>query len=182
MLKSYISDETVNICNDLLKGFFKMNSICDNLVYNLDNLGLHNCANIFHESYAHTWPVIADQLSTRMTKLNARAVRRSFPGDEMTYTTISEIFNVAKTSTEKIRADLLHAMDVLDYDISNKEIILCMEDISIEILDLLFQVNIWTQYAEYYERKDKVMQFDQNFDKFKSPLVETSVGATGDDD
>lgn len=178
-MKSYISDEATNVANDLLRDFFKMNSICDNLVYNLDNMGLHHCADIFHESFAHFWPDIADTWSTRMTKLNARAVRRGFPGDENTYNSISEIFNVAKNETENIRIKLLRTMEALDYDITTKELILALEDMAIEILDKLYQVNIWTQYAEYYERKDKVMQFDQNFDKFNAPLYNVD---SGDDD
>lgn len=179
MLKSYISEEATNAANDLLRDFFKMNSICDNLVYNLDSMGLHHCADIFHETFAHFWPDVSDTLSTRMTKLNARAVRRGFPGDENTYNGITEIFNIAKNETENIRAKVLRTMDVLDYDITSKELILALEDMSVEILDKLYQVNIWAQYAEYYERKDKVMQFDQNFDKFNAPLYGAD---TGDDD
>ena len=170
-LRTYISQEATNVANDLLREMFKMNSICDNLVYNLENMGLHKCAEIFHENYAHRWPDIADELSGVMTKLNARAVRRGFDGDEETYQGISAVFNTAKVMTENIRNRVLQAMDALDYDINNKELNLKLEDVAVEILDMLYQANIWAQYAEYYEKKDKVMQFDQNFDKFKAPLI-----------
>ena len=165
-MKCYISEETVNVLNDLLKEMFKANSVADNIAYNLDGMGLHNCAGIYHEKFAHVWPELADDISGCMTKLNAKAVRRSFPGDENTYASITEAFNSSLSLVEHIRDRVLNAIDVLDYDINNKEVILELEDLAEDILDILYMSNVWSQYAEYYDKKEKVMQFDQNFDKF----------------
>ena len=128
---------------------------------------------------AHKFPVYADDITGTMTKLNARAVRRGFPGDEMIYTNISEIFQANLALLEGLRTKTLNTLETLDYDISNKEVILMLEDLCEDLLDDLYQSNIWSQYADYYMRKDKVMQFDQNFDKFNAPLYGAD---TGDDD
>ena len=178
-MKCYISEETVNVLNDLLKDMFKANSTADNIAYALDFSGLHHCSAIYHESVAHVFGTWADMISECMTKLNARAVRRSFPGDEKDYSGITEVFTDNLRLLENIRAKVLHALDILDYDIANRDLVLILEDLSKLVLDKLYQSNIWLQYAEYYERKDKVMQFDQNFDKFNAPLVSSD---SGDDD
>lgn len=170
-MKSYISEETINVLNNLLREMFKANSVADNIAYDLDSKGLHKCSNIYHETFAHYWPDAADEISTCMTKLNARAVRRTFSGDEVTYSGITEAFKGSLDMVENVRSKILSTMDILEYDINNKEIILMLEDLLVEVLDKLYQSNIWFQYAEYYERKDKVMQFDQNFDKFNAPLI-----------
>ena len=179
MLKSYISEEAIGSLNELLKELFKANSTADNIAYDLDSKGLHKASSIYHESVAHAFGGWADLISTVMTKLNARAVRKSFPGDEMTYNGITEAFRSNVALLEHIRGCVLKTLDMLDYDIENKDVCLILEDLSKIVLDTLYQSNIWFQYAEYYERKDKVMQFDQNFDKFNAPLVSSD---SGDDD
>ena len=167
-MKCYISEETVNVLNDLLKEFFKGNSVADNIAYNLDAMGLHKCAAIYHENFAHYFPSEADVITERMTKLNAKAVRRGFSGDENTYSSITEAFRASFDLAEHMRERILNAIDILDYDINNKEVILMLEDVSVSMLDKLYMSNVWFQYAEYYDKKEKVMQFDQNFDKFFS--------------
>ena len=147
---------------------FKANSVADNIAYNLNAMGLHKCSGIYHEKFAHVWSELADNISGCMTKLNAKAVRRSFPGDENTYGSITEAFQASLTLVEHIREKVLGTIDMLDYDINNKEVILELEDLSEDTLDILYLSNIWYQYAEYYDKKEKVMQFDQNFDKFTS--------------
>ena len=164
ILKCYLSEESINALNNLIMKMFKGNSICDNLVYNLQYKGFYDAAKIFHEKVAHEYPVWSDKISEEMDKLGAKAERRSFEGDTKVYDDVIDIFREFVAVLENTRQDVLATMDYLDYDINNKEICLMLEDLVREVLDKLYMVNKVLDYAEFYNNKEKLTQYDFKVD------------------
>ena len=165
-MRNYLSENTTSLLNNLLKELFKANSVADNIAYNLQKLKCYNTSKIYHENFAHIWPVLADKCTTTMDKLGAKAERMSFEGNVEVYDNIAQCFNETVKLVEKIRAEILKDLEVLNYDINNKEIILMLESLLEDVLNQLYKVNVWNDFAEYYYNKDKVMEFDTKFDDF----------------
>lgn len=145
---------------------FKANSAADNFAYNLQALNCFHMSDYYHHHFAHVWPVIADDITDVMNKLGARAERRGFDGDTKIYDNIAEIFADSLGMTEAMRYKVLDAIDKLDYDINNKEVILKLEDIANKVLDLMYMGAIWVDYVDYYVKKGKIMEADLKFDDF----------------
>ena len=92
-------------CNELLRDFFKMNSIADNMAYSLDTeLKCREAAQIFHQKYAHVFPsdIFADLLSDKMSELGLRPRRLGFDGDFEGYENIVLLFS---DNYEQIKAE-----------------------------------------------------------------------------
>lgn len=145
---------------------FKANSIADNIAYNLQKLKCYQASKVYHEECAHVFPVWADQISELMDKLGAKAERRSFDGNVEIYKDMATCIEGSVNLLEDLRIKVLKAIDVLDYDINNKEVVLMLEDLSNKILDLLYKNNIWYDYSRYYVDKGKELQGSLKFEDF----------------
>lgn len=176
-MKQYLSNDSVNALNELLREMFKANSVSDNISYGLQHLSMYNSSRYHHEKFSHIYPVWADQISTIMDKLGSKSERRSFDGDTNVYGDIVEAFTANVKLLEHIRERILATMEVLDYDMNNKEVILNLEDLSLEVLDLLYEANKILDYAIYYHNKGKDFQFD-----FKIQSLANGPAAPADDD
>ena len=163
-MRCYIDENAVELLNDLLKDFFKANSTSDNMAYALQSMKMYSTAKYYHEHFAHVYPQLSDILSGVMDKVGARAVRKGFDGDTKNYDNIVELFFDNVALLEHLRERVLGVLEALDYDIKNKDVCLVLEDISKEILELLYEANKVFDYAEYYYNKGKTLEFDFKFD------------------
>ena len=71
-----ISEATYNQLNNLLQKSFDCNAQADNLAYNIDYTRYPLTADVYHHSFAHVFPQLADVISDLMIKLNARPIRK----------------------------------------------------------------------------------------------------------
>lgn len=139
--------------NKLLSMFFKMNSITDNMAYSLAvDLKCPNVSTIFHEKYAHVFPSdkFADKLSDDMIMYGYRPRRIGFEGDTHNYENIIDLFNDNYEEILKIKSCIENLIEELDYDISNKMIILTLEKILENLLPYVHQSKIWLEQVENY--------------------------------
>ena len=159
-MRCYLSEETVNTLNNLLRDFFKANSTVDNLSYSLQSQKMYNTANLIHHKFAHRYPEIADEISGVMDALGARALRVGFDGDTESYEDVVEILKTNVSVLEHLRNTVLSVLEVLDYDINNKEVCLVLEDVAKELLEMLYNANKILDFGEYYISKGKILEFD----------------------
>ena len=177
-MKQYISDDAVNILRNLVKDFFHANSVADNVAYSLQAMNLVNTSKYYHETFAHFFTSEVDLLTERMNRLGARSTRKSYPGSEEMYENPAEAFEASLAMVEDLRKNILNAMELLDYDINNKEIILKLEDISVDVLEQLYRSAQWAEYARYYYEKGKTLEMD--FKMYK--VISAGEEAVEDDD
>jgi len=142
-------------CNELLRDFFKMNSIADNMAYSLDTeLKCREVAQIFHKKYAHVFPsdVFADLLSDKMSELGIRPRRLGFEGDVSDYDNLVVLFSDNYTEINNLRKKIYETFEVLDYDVENKPITLILEEMILSINKYVHQSEIWKDNAEKYDQ------------------------------
>ena len=140
-------------CNELLRDFFKMNSIADNMAYSLDTeLKCREAAQIFHQKYAHVFPsdIFADLLSDKMSELGLRPRRLGFDGDFEGYENIVLLFSDNYEQINNLRKKIYETFEVLDYDVENKPITLILEEMILSISKYVHQSKIWKDNAEKY--------------------------------
>lgn len=149
--------------NQLLSMFFKMNSIADNMAYSLaSELKCNNISQIFHLKYAHvfTSDKFADKLSDYMLALGYRPRRMNFSGDTHDYSDIISLFNDNFEEILKLKDCIENTIDELDYDSSNKSIILILEDLLKDLIPYVNQSKIWLQQAESYGENNYKFNLD----------------------
>ena len=165
-MKDYLSAETKETLNDLVRFLFQCNSEADNLVYNMQNLGLYQSASVFHENIAHIFPELSDMCTSEMDKLGCKGERRALNNNTEVYSEPIETYRAFSKLMEKARNKVLGTLEVLDYDMNNKEICLMLEDMSRKVLDLMYTVNKVLDMAEFYNSKEKMIQFDTKVDDY----------------
>lgn len=167
MMRQYLPKDTIDILNDLLSAFFKANSTSDNMAYALScELGCPVASTIYHEKFAHLFPsaMFADKLSDIMIRSNARPVRKGFDGDDKIYSDIEQLFSENVTMMENLRDKIRSTIDLLDYDIVNKEIVVELETMLVDCVRLLKVSNIWLENAVAYKNNNNVYKFNLDFE------------------
>lgn len=147
--------------------FFKANSACDNRAYALSaELKCPNAGEIYHESFAHLFPsnMFADKLSNIMLRAGLRPKREGFDGDTKIFNDIEELFADNLNNMEDIKRYILMTIESLDYEIENKEFVIELENMLIDISKLLKMSDVWYDKAKMY--KDNVKKFDLDFEDF----------------
>lgn len=155
-----ISEATYNHLNDLLQLSFECNAQADNFAYNIDYARYPNIAEIYHHSYAHKFPELADVISALMIKLNARPIRKSIRGFDAEYRSLRDLFVDNDTMVEKYRDAIRKTIDVADLN-GDYEIRIAMENFLVDFLPYLKQADVWRNKAEQYENAPQ--QFDVHF-------------------
>lgn len=159
---------TENKLNDLLGKFFKMNSITDNMSYALAiELKCPNASKIFHEKYAHAFPsnLFADFLSDSMIMLGYRPKRCSFDGDISEYNSIVDLFKDNFDKILELKNFIEYLIDELDCEISNKILVLKLEELLNNLAPFIHQSKIWLDLAKNYVDNNDVYKFNLNFEK-----------------
>ena len=106
-----IHEETYNALNELTKMCFEMNAVADNIYYNMADL---YSAELFHHSYAHAWPQVADMISDEMLKLNARPVRLPVDGSSEKYDNLELMMAVNAAAVNKVFEKCKEIVDLAD--------------------------------------------------------------------
>ena len=109
-----IHEETYNALNELTKMCFEMNAVADNIYYNMADLYYNHSAELFHHSYAHAWPQVADMISDEMLKLNARPVRLPVDGSSEKYDNLELMMAVNAAAVNKVFEKCKEIVDLAD--------------------------------------------------------------------
>ena len=163
--------------NYLLGKTFEMNSIADNIAYNLDYYDYPRAGAIYHENYAHVYPGWADTISGLMIKLNARPVRHAMPeysedfgGD------IVKMFDATLEAAEKYRQDIIETIELAELN-NDYEVKIQLEEFLVNFVPYRKQAQLWATEAKRYAENTK--SFDARFDKFTTFI---SISTTEEDD
>nr|DAT96411.1 MAG TPA: Neutrophile activating protein [Bacteriophage sp.] len=159
----YISQSTYEMLNEFLRLNFQMNSFCDNIAYNLGFQKMVGTEQIFHEKFAHQFPVFADTISTAMLQLEARPIRKSLNEDVKEYDNYVDMFSDLKQTVDKYRKDILKLIEVAELN-SDVEIKIIAEKFLEDFMKYVDQVNLW--YKKSKEYGDDVERFDHDFHSF----------------
>ena len=172
-----ISEETRKQLNELLYKSFDCNAQADNFAYNLDYMRYPNIAAIYHESYAHVFPQLADEISSLMIKVNARPVRKATHEYSEEYTDIVSLFADNDRMTEDYRRAIRKVIDVAE-DNDDYEVKIAMEEFLVDFLPYVKQSDVWRYKAEEY--KNSPRQFNVHFKTITTFIP--VVGASDEDD
>lgn len=168
-MRQYISEQVAEKLNDLLSMMFKANSFSDNLAYALDcELECQLASEIYHQKFAHTFPsdTFADKLSTVMIHSNIRPVRKEFSGDTNLYDNIVVAFCDNVKMISGLHDMIATLIEELDVDVTNKQLVLALEEMLLSSQTLLKQSYIWEEKAQAYARDNNVMGFNVHFHDF----------------
>lgn len=172
-----ISAATCDKLNQLLYLSFDCNAMADNFAYNIDFMCYPNIANIYHHSFAHLFPQLADEISDLMIKLDARPIRKATNSYDTQYFDLISIFKDSDTMTEKYRQAIKSTIDVADYN-GDYEVRIALEDFLEDFLPYVKQSSVWARKAEEY--KEKPAQFDVHFARL-TPFIPIEESDLADD-
>lgn len=168
-MEKFLDKNCENILNKILGAFFQMNSIADNMAYALDcELLCPIASKQFHISYAHAFvgDTFADRISNTMVQNNLRPVRLALVENVKSYEDIDELFTENYNEIDKLRKLIYNSIDELDYDASNKSIVVFLESILESLMPYHKQAAIWADKAKEYAKSNNVGKFDVHFEKF----------------
>lgn len=153
---------TYNELNNLLRKSFDCNAQADNFAYNIDYERYPNIGNIYHHSFAHLFPALADQISDLMLKLNARPIREAINKYDAQYLSLKDLFVDSDVMTEDYRQAIKKVIDIADLN-NDYEVRIFMENFLLEFLPYVKQSDMWRIFAERYENDP--LNFDVHFEK-----------------
>ena len=165
-----IHEETYNALNELTKMCFEMNAVADNIYYNMADLYYNHSAELFHHSYAHAWPQVADMISDEMLKLNARPVRLPVDGSSEKYDNLELMMAVNAAAVNKVFEKCKEIVELADM----------LEDVEIRIFGENLLNDVLLNYVKQSDEWLAVIktvpayQFDIHFEDYTHfiPIVE----------
>lgn len=159
-----ISNETKVELDALLRETFDMNAFCDNVAYNLGFYHYPRTEKVFHENFAHHFPVIADTISDMMIKLDSRPIRLSLSEYGKDYDgDIAGMFEEVYFKSEEYRKSILKTIAAAEFN-EDYEVKIKMEEFLINFLPYRKQAELWKAEALRYKGNEK--SFDARIDKF----------------
>lgn len=159
-----MTQETCDKLNELIAKTFEMNAFADNIAYNIDYSQYSRTGALYHETFAHHFPEIADDLSNLMIKLDARPIRCSLPGYTDNYNgNIKQMFNDTLVMCEIYRKEIISAIEVAE-DNEDTEVKIALEEFLLNFLPYRKQADVWAKQAERYEGNYK--SFDARIPTF----------------
>lgn len=157
-----IQAETEKVLNELLGLTFQGNSFADNCAYNLSRMVLPTTEKIFHEKYAHQFPVWADMIGECMVALGANPIRKELQANVQQYASHTEVFKAVEEELIKYREKIYEVIEIADMH-NDREVINCLDDLLTILVPYFHQVHIWATKAD---RIDKIDTFDDQFEDF----------------
>lgn len=157
-----ISDATYKQLNNLLQKSFDCNARADNFAYNIDYQRYPNMGNIYHHSFAHLFPALADQISALMIKLNARPMRLAINQYATEYLDMKDLFVDNDIMAEEYRQMIRETIDMADLH-DDYEVRIEMENLLVQFTPYLKQCDVWRAEAERY--KEDMVNFDVHFEE-----------------
>ena len=170
-----MTKETEARLNDLLGLTFACNAESDNIAYNIDYAHYPKVGSIYHESWAHHFPAIADEILDMMIQLDSRPVRKALPEFVQDFQgDIVAMFGANLAMAEKYRQEIIKTIEIAEYN-GDYEVKLFLEDYLVGFMPYRKQAEVWAVEAQRYKGNEK--SFDARFDKFT-----TFIDIEGDDD
>lgn len=166
-----IAEATRSQLNELICKSFNCNAQADNFAYCIDYTRYPNIANIYHHSFAHKFPELADVISDLMIKLNARPIRKALNAYESDYKSLMDLFIDNERMVEDYRMEIKKTIDIADMN-EDYEVRIAMEDFLMRFLPYVKQADMWRTFAEKY--RDDEISFDVHFKDLTTfiPIVE----------
>lgn len=166
-----MTEETRGKLNDVITHSFLLNMICDNLVYEIDYACYPKTAKIVHASYAHYWPMIADEWSDLAISLNARPKRgnliaadKDFGGD------LAAIFAEMLKATDDYKKEIIDLIDTADMN-DDVEVKIKGEEMLLKIMPYRKQADIWATEANRYSKTGDYKEFDEDIESFTTMIA-----------
>lgn len=170
-MKRYYNKDVENLLNQLMNLCFYSNLVADDIAYQLQTvMDLDQTGEIYHTHFAHwfTGDSAADLISSIMINSNIQPKRASLKKDEITYSNIIDVFTKNVELFENLRKETISVIDSLEYDISNKELIIQLEDFLVSIVGMLRKSNVILSKAQAYEKDSEAYKFEHWFADFMS--------------
>lgn len=113
-----ISDEAYKRSKMILGHMFELNSITDNVAYNMNFHYLNKMGDIYHLSFAHLFPgnSFADGLSDKMLELNARPIRPAMAEHSEEYQDAAAGFDVTAVAVKSLEKEIGDMIIYLESD------------------------------------------------------------------
>lgn len=165
-MKRYYGKEIETLLNQLMNLCFYSNLVADDIAYQLQTvMDLDQTGEIYHTHFAHwfTGDSAADLISSIMINSNIQPKRASLKKDEITYSNITEVFSKNVELFENLRRETINVLDNLEYDISNKELTIQLEDFLVSVTNMLRKSNIILGKAQAYDKDGEAYKFEHWF-------------------
>lgn len=164
MTKMLIGESTKEKLINLVTKTFQMNSFCDNIAYNLDGCDFAIISDVFHHSFAHHFPEIADDLTGLMVQLDSQAIRGQLSEDSMDYNgNLVAMFADLVAECEKYRDEIIKTIEIAEYS-GDYEVKIYGEEYLMQFMPYYKQARVWAKFAKQYENDLK--SFDIHFKDF----------------
>lgn len=161
-----ISEATKDALNELVRMTFQMNGYADNTAYSLDiDFNCPKAEPIYHHKYAHIFGVWADEISTKMSHLGARPIRRALDSSEKIYNNLYDLFKDNCNKMMEYRQCVLNTRKIA-VENNDTEIVIFLETFWDSKSTFVKQVYIWMNKAKEYVDKFDIESFDRDFDDF----------------
>lgn len=155
-----ITNSVYNKMLKLLQMSFECNAIADNLAYNLDYANYKQMSDLYHSKVAHAFPELADEISTFLAKVGARAVRLPLADHSEMISAVVTIFEKNKQMVYDYRNCIISALEEAE-DSEEYETKIFLEGFLERFLVYIKQADFWVAKAKEYEGNEK--QFDIHF-------------------
>lgn len=154
--------ETEKALNELLGLTFQGNSHADNCAYYLDVNTFVQAQEIFHEKYAHQFPVWADGISNLIIQLGGRPVRLALEANTNDYENHIELFEDVSDFLSNYREKIYEVIEIADMN-NDREVVNFLDDYLLDISKYIKQSVIWIKKAKNIINAET---FDDDFEDF----------------
>ena len=154
--------ETEKALNELLGLTFQGNSHADNCAYYLDANAFVQTQGIFHEKYAHQFPVWADNISNLIVQLGGRPVRLALEADINDYESHADLFMEVCQFLLDYREKIYEVIEIADMN-NDREVVSFLDDYLLGISKYIKQTEIWMTKAKKITNAE---DFDDEFEDF----------------
>lgn len=154
--------ETEKALNELLGLTFQGNSHADNCAYYLDANAFTQTQAVFHEKYAHQFPVWADSISNLIVQLGGRPVRLALEANTNEYENHAELFMEVCQFLLDYREKIYEVIEIADMN-NDREVVSFLDGYLLDISKYIKQSAIWMTKAKKITNAE---DFDDEFEDF----------------
>lgn len=154
--------ETEKALNELLRLTFQGNSHADNCAYYLDVNTFIQTQEIFHEKYAHQFPVWADSISNLIVRLGGRPVRLALEANTNDYESHTDLFLDIGQFLLDYREKIYEVIEIADMN-NDREVVSFLDGYLLDISKYIKQSAIWITKAK---KITNIEDFDDEFEDF----------------
>ena len=141
---------------------FQGNSHADNCAYYLDVNTFVQAQEIFHEKYAHQFPIWADSISNLIIQLGGRPVRLALEANTNDYKNHIELFEDVSDFLSNYREKIYDVIEIADMN-NDREVVNFLDGYLLDISKYIKQSAIWITKAKKFANTE---DFDDEFEDF----------------